>query len=239
VPARDTATAVDPGQLIAVLAPVLNRPERARPLADSLRSTSTARLVLLCSPGDRDEIAACRKVARHDSRIDVIVVGWQPGPGDYARKVNEGVRRTVEPWLLNAADDLLFHDGWDREALDVADRTGRRVIGTNDLCNRRVIRGRHSTHSLVHRSYIDEVGTVDRQGVMLHEGYRHNFCDDELVQTAIHRREFVMAARSHVQHLHPNCGHGDDDDTYRRGMEGFREDGRLARARRQVWRTRR
>ncbi len=222
-----------------MLAPVLGRPERAGPLHDSLRSTSTARLVFLCSPGDRKEIAACRKVARRDSSCDVIVVGWEPGPGDYARKVNEGVRMTVEPWLMNAADDLLFHPGWDREALRVADANGRRVIGTNDLCNPRVIRGRHSTHSLVHRTYIDEVGTVDRQGVMLHEGYRHNFCDDELVQTAIFRREFVMATRSHVQHLHPNCGQADDDDTYRLGMEGFRQDRQLARQRRSLWRRRR
>jgi hypothetical protein len=45
--------------------------------------------------------------------------------------------------------------------------------------------GRHSTHSLVTRDYVERFGTIDEAGVVLHEGYPHEFVDDEFVQTAM------------------------------------------------------
>ena len=46
------------------------------------------------------------------------------------------------------------------------------MVGTNDLTNKRTIRGRHSTHSLVTRDYAD-LGTIDGQPGPLFQGYHH------------------------------------------------------------------
>jgi len=201
------------------------------PIAQSLRATSTARLVFLCSPGDNGEVKACRAAARRYNRVDVHIVDWPAGDGDYARKINYGLTVTEEPWLFQAGDDLAFSDGWDRLTLQAAD-PGFRVVGTNDLGNPRVGQGRHSTHSLVSREYVETFGGSDEPGKMLHEGYRHNFVDDELVFVAMKRRTFVFAARAIVEHLHPHWGKGATDETYERGLAGFRADAILNRARR-------
>jgi hypothetical protein len=209
--------------------PVLGRPANAETVTASLRETSVARLLFLATRGDREQVRACDQAARRWEHVEVHT--FPPAArGDYARKINAGVRLTGEPWLLMAADDLRFRAGWQEAALDAAERTGCRVIGTDDRCNPRVMRGRHSTHSLVARSYIEEHGTADEPGKMLHEGYEHNFVDDELVQTAVIRREFVRSGAV-IEHLHPNCGGADDDDTYRLGLSGFHRDRQMFRQR--------
>lgn len=207
---------------VAILVPVLARPRNAAPLLEGLRATTEARVVFLVQKHDRRERMALERARFRYDNVDVVVVPFHHGHGDYARKINHGVDATTEEWLFQAADDLLFHQGWLEEALRMADETGRRVIGTNDMCNPRVMSGRHSTHTLVHRSYIEEVGTVDEPGRMLHEGYWHNFVDDELVVTAQYRREFVPAKQAYVQHLHPNCGKAEMDATYESGLNQAR-----------------
>lgn len=201
-----------------MLVPVLDRPERAAIVTASLRATTDAQLVFLVSPGDVGEREAIERVRRRERDVSMLVVRFPPGPGDYARKINLGVEVTSAEWLFQGADDLRFHDGWLDRALAAAE-DGHRVIGTNDLCNPRCISGRHSTHSLVHRSYVEGVGTVDEPGKMLCEQYGHNFCDDELVGTAQFRGEFRHARTSVVEHLHPNCGEIAMDATYVRGLE--------------------
>jgi hypothetical protein len=218
---------------VAVLVPVLARPQRAKPLADSLRETcgGHVRLIFLCTPGDDAEIKACRKVRWATTEV----VPFARGPGDYARKINYGVTITDEPWLFHGADDLRFHEAWLERAMETA-AAGFSVVGTNDLGNRSVLSGRHSTHSLVARSYIEEVGTVDEPGKMLHEGYRHNFCDTELVQAAQLRGQFKSAHRAVVEHLHPHWRKADMDATYQLGLADFAHDARLFHWRRQrVW----
>jgi hypothetical protein len=228
---------------IVVLVPVLDRPHRALPLAVSVRDSSDARVMFLCTPGDKAEIKACSKARKRVSNVEVVEVPFELGPGDYARKVNLGVLITDEPWLFQGADDLIFHSGWAEEALHTAARTGRRVIGTNDMGNRRVKAGRHSTHSLVARSYIEEIGTVDEPGKMLHEGYFHNFCDDELIQAATRRREFAMALSAKVEHLHwrwptlAGTPKAERDATYDRAEAEFHEDRMRYNRRRKFWGT--
>ena len=53
----------------------------------------------------------------------------------------------------------MFSPGWLDAAL-AHDGPGIGVIGTNDLHNPAVLRGLHSTHSLVKRTYADLGGSV-------------------------------------------------------------------------------
>src|SRR6188768_4569590 len=146
---------------------MLGRGHTAAPLARSVRDTAPdARVVFLVTTGDAAG-RACRKVRG----AETILVPFPRENGDYARKVNYGVSATDEPWVFQGACDLRFHPEWLTAALRAANTRRKRVVGTQDLGNRLVLRGRHSTHSLVARSYIEEIGTGDEPGKLLHEGY--------------------------------------------------------------------
>lgn len=217
---------------VLVAVPVLGRPERARQIAESVYDATTVpyRLLFLCSPGDEAQRAACERTG-----ADLLVVDWQPGKGDYARKINHAVAVSDEPWILMGADDLCFCPDWAENALACGDQTGAGVVGTQDWGNSRVMAWQHSTHPLVRRSYIVEHGTIDQQGLMLHEGYDHNFCDDELVATAKHRGEWTFCPEAEIPHLHPDWGKGEWDDTYVKGRKRFNDDAALYKKRSRLW----
>ncbi len=224
---------------VVVVVPVLNRPERVGPLADSFDASLVkvkARLLFVACSEDRGEVEALWAAG-----VDTLVIEGQRLPGDYARKINEGAAFTREPWLFLGADDLRFHRGWAEAALTVARETGKRVVGTADLGNPSVLRGRHSTHSLVARSYIEERGTIDQPGIVLHEGYDHQYVDNEFVETAKARDEWAFAGESVVEHLHPHWGKGEHDSTYALAVAQSRLDHRRFVRRRNLWieRTRR
>ena len=220
--------------MISILIPVLARPDNAAKVVDSIRWTTENDygIIFVCSPADYAEIAAVE-----DTNEEFIVCGWTPGPGDFARKTNLGFRLTEGEWVFLGADDLVFHEGWDAAALEVAAETGAAVIGTQDLCNPLVKRGRHSTHSLVHRDYIDsEGGTFDEEpGVVYAECYDHQSVDNELLIVAQDRGRWAFAERSVVEHLHPLTRRTSMDATYRKALANGREDYALFNSRRVVW----
>ena len=236
---------------IVILIPVLNRPERVAPLLQSIRSSGRYIRMMplfLVSPDDHRELQTIDcELAALDTDPDAddlpgfrLVVGWPPGPGDYARKINHGFRWACGPqtgsfeFAFLGADDLEFHPGWAERALAAHLETGACVIGTNDCGNAQVQSGRHSTHSLVHRDYL-ECGTVDEPGKILHEGYDHNWVDNEFVETARARGTFVAARDALVEHHHPFWGKAPQDDTYRKGRARFQSDLQLYRARVGLW----
>jgi hypothetical protein len=190
-------------------------------------------ILFVCSPNDWDERAACEATGE-----EVIVVTWEPGPGDFASKQNLAYKHTTAPHVLLGADDLEFEPGWDTAALAVADRTQAGVIGTQDDANPLVKRGRHSTHPLVSRRYIDQVGGTfsDGPGVVYHEGYRHQWVDTELCKAAMERGEWAFAHASVVRHLHPMYYRSTPmDDTYTKALEGASHDQALYRNRLADW----
>jgi hypothetical protein len=153
---------------------MLGRAHLVEGLVGNLRSVSVAPVTFLCSPNDRDVIVECNR-----SGEDVIVVDWQPGRADYAKKINLGFRRSREPWVFTGASDLVFHSDWESHAMLVARKTGAGVVGTQDTKNPSVRRGIQSTHSLVSREYVEEFGsaTYDESGVVYSEAYDHQFCN--------------------------------------------------------------
>lgn len=210
-----------------IIVPMLGRPQFVAPLLASLAGTDDCRILFVCSPGDDETIETCQR-----SGADTIIHDRPQGPGDYASKVNRAYRESVEPLLFLAAGDLRFHPGWLTAArAKLVGRIG--VVGTNDMGNPRVKAGQHSTHSLVSRRYAD-LGIIDGPGILF-EGYEHNWCDNELVETARHRRAWVFAANSRVEHLHPSWGKGPTDEIYRLGRDGFDRDRTIFRGRRRLW----
>lgn len=210
---------------VAILVPVLNRPAAVEPLLANIADATPEphRVIFIVDEHDEHERAAVTAAGGEELVVNA----------GYAAKINAATAATSEPYLFLGADDLRFHQGWLPEALRRM-RPNIGVVGTNDLGNRRVMAGRHATHSLVARWYA-QLGTIDQPGHILHEGYHHNFCDDELVATAKFRKAWAHARDSIVEHLHPNWGKGVDDETYQRGMRRFRKDRDLFLQRCSLW----
>lgn len=217
---------------VAVIVPVLRRPHRARPLADSLRAGTPEphRLVFVCTENDLEMVAACRATGAEVLTMPPATVG------DYARKVNHAAALAAEPFVFTGADDLHFHPGWLPAALEPMNDPRIGVVGTQDLCNGRTLRGEHATHFLVRRAYMLERGTVDEPGKIFHEGYPHEYVDDELVGTARARGAWAFASGSVVEHLHPAVGKAPMDALYEQQRARMRRGERLYLRRRRLWR---
>jgi len=188
--------------VISILIPVLARPQNAKPVVDSIRAHTTVEheIIFICSRGDVAQINAC-----YDTAASIVVTTWEAGPGDAAKKWNLGFAHSKGEVVFCAADDVEFTPGWDTEALRVAESTGASVIGTNDDANPLVKRGKHSTHTMVRRSYVEEHGlTWDNiPGLIYCEEYDHQSIDQELVYLARERGIWAFARNSVVKHNHP------------------------------------
>lgn len=210
--------------MIDILIPVLGRPTNAQTLADSVAVTSEPyRLIFICSPGDSGQIAACEQTG-----AEVWVVDWKPGKGDCARKLNWAFSKTDSEWVFQGADDIRFSHGWEHQALMLARKRDKAVIGTNDLHNPSVLRRLQSTHTLFRRDYIEsQGGTQDGSGLVFCELYDHQFIDTEFVETARRRQVWAFCRESIVEHLHPHWGLAEMDDTYIKAYRATNQDYRL------------
>jgi hypothetical protein len=220
---------------VAVLVPVLGRPEHAEPFMRSLRaSTGLARAYAILGPEETAEAYQAVEAAWKQAGANILhSEDGLPAAITFAEKVNAGYRQTSEPWLLLVGSDVRFHPGWWDHALAAAEGDRFSVIGTNDLGNPRVMAGEHATHPVVRRSYVDKVGASwDGPGIVAHEGFRHWFVDDEIVTAAKQRGVWTPALASRVEHLHPFFGKGEHDDVYELGQSYLDVDKALFEARR-------
>lgn len=228
---------------IAVIVPVAQR-DNARTFLSSLRdSLEPAQrhdvwVYLMADRHDREVIEAWSKAAGELYPSIIINKGiYEPFDGmatmgTFAQKANRGYRISDEPWLFVVGDDVRFHPGWLDHAMSKAGESTRSVIGTNDLGNPRVMSGEHATHFFVLRRYVDEQGaSFDGPGVLCHEGYRHWYVDDEIIELAKRRGQFAPCLDAVVEHLHPLFGKGEPDDVYRIGGAAAERDERLWAAR--------
>lgn len=208
--------------MLAILVPVLRRPQNVAPLLESIRATTEgARVLFICDPGDTAEQDA---IAAEGGEM------ISPG-GGYAAKIRAGVEVTSEALLFIGADDLRFEAGWLEAA--VGKMPAAQVVGVND-CIRRPHRPRHATHFLVTRAYTEQP-CIDGSPGPLSDAYSHSFVDDELIATATKRGVYAYAQRSRVRHLHPMVGTAGDDETYRAGRAQFRQDRRTFGRRAALW----
>lgn len=194
-----------------ILVPVLRRPWRVEPLLTNIRATTgRCRVLFIADQDDDDELEALDRAGADFTTV--------PPGTSYAAKINAGFAATDETIYFQAADDLVFYDGWYEAALRLLWHPCH-VVGTNDLGNPAVKRGAHSTHSLFTREYIEtRGGTMDMgPGVVMYPGYAHGYCDSEFVAVAKRRGVFKFAYDSVVEHLHPDWGKGEEDATYARG----------------------
>ena len=211
---------------LAVIVPVLWRPERVVPTIESVEAaTPNARLVFVVSARDRATQAAL---------ADTDYGGrWMGAIKDhYAYKINEAAELVRMPLLFLGADDLDYRPGWFDKAVAHMEQ-GAEVVGVNDLMDR-PRRRRHATHFLMTRDYAERPLPDGSRGPLF-EGYHHWYCDDELIARATADGVYAYAPDAHVEHLHYLNGKADDDDTYRRGRKHRRADRRTFTERSHLW----
>ena len=196
---------------VDIYVPVLGRPEQARPFMESLRA-STGLASVYAIAGDDDDLAAWRDAGAVGIRF----------PGTFARKVNHAFGKYgSSPWVLLVGSDVIFRPGWFDRALRAAgDRF--HLVGTNDLSD--LVRDL-AVHPLIRRSWIEEHGASwDGPGTVAHEGYGHNFVDNEWTAVARQAGVLTYAPDAVVEHMHPIFGKADEDDTYRKGYRTYDAD---------------
>lgn len=182
-----------------------------------------------------------REIRRSMAELDSVSIELlRPNRiGDYARKINRGYLVSSEPFLFLGADDLAFRPGWLAAGLAPFADPAIGVVGTQDLApTERARSGEHATHVLVRRRYVDELGTIDEPGKILHESYPHEYVDDELVGTAKARGAWHFAGDSVVEHLHPSWGKAPTDALYRDQARRMAIGRRIFERRRPLWTSR-
>jgi hypothetical protein len=217
---------------IVVLVPVYMRPHRVSALIHSFETSrpKDCSLLFIASKHDTEELDALNE---HTNMY--LVLPGKRGKGDWAKKINHGYRSTNAAWMLLGADDIHFKPGWDTCLRRAAKRSGKRVLGTNDLNPNHNPENIYSPHPLVARSYVDEHGTVDHHHQVVSEAYHHNYPDRELAATAIARNEWLFVPDAVVEHLHPGWTDTPVDHTYRLGAQHGTRDYNLYVRRHRMW----
>lgn len=199
----------------AVLVPVMRRPQNALPFMTSFNNSGAhARVTAITDPDDTETRnawinAGANVLVCHDGHT-------------FAKKVNYGFANTTEPWVLLVGDDVIFHPGWLKAAIQAAN-TRFHVVSTNDMARDDL--DALAPHPMIRRSYVIREGaSFDGPGVLAHDGYHHWFVDTEISKVALKRDVFVFAPDARIEHLHPIFDKGEWDPIYELGQSHCEED---------------
>jgi glycosyltransferase involved in cell wall biosynthesis len=216
---------------VAILVPTLGRARSLAPLLTNLRQTTTP-VYRVCFVVDTADVETREAIGEMAPNRDFCVVYRN---GTYPVKTNAGLMATDEPLVLPTADDVVFHAGWYEAALKHFE-AGADVVGTLDLTPA-TAKGKHATMPVLRRSYITDPGAAyGEPGKVFHPGYHHNFVETELWQLACHRGVAVFERESVIEHLHPDWGTREADETDGKGHgQGWDADKALFENRNSQW----
>ena len=200
--------------VLDVVVPVLWRPERLRPVAAAIAAATTVpyRLTFVADP---DDLATREELLEAGLRFLIAPPSPPWERATWSSKANLAYRELEPPapYLAIFGDDVKPHPEWAERVLAVfASDPEAGVVGTNDLCNPRVMAGRHATHPVISRAYVERHGgaTADGADPLFSEAYRHAYTDGELVYVAKARGAFRPCLAAVVEHLHPQRGFSSD-----------------------------
>lgn len=198
--------------MITILVPTYGRAERLKTVFRNIEDTTTTphEVIWVLEDDDEDSKKVCGQL-----QPSVTVINERKR--FYGGAINHGYKFAKGEYIFTGADDLRFGYHWDEEVLRVM-KGSVRVGGTNDLMHPWVPEGRHATHYLVDRRYIEEVGGVPDEppGTFMPEAYDGLFTDAEFVMIAKSRGAFAPCLSSVVEHLNFAGGRSAFDTTYRK-----------------------
>lgn len=212
---------------VGILIPTYRRPHKVAEITQNILDTTRSGTVYFCC--EEDDLETIKTV--EDTPHANLVINNRTR--SYSGAINSGVMESCEPYVFAGADDLYFHPGWFELAMDMM--VGEiKVVGTNDLANPEVLAGSHATHFLVDGMYACK-GVIDHPGIMLFEGYDHNWTDREFILTAQKRGVYAHCHESIVEHKHWAWNKAPLDDTYNRGIRSEAADRETFISRQHLW----
>ncbi len=206
--------------MISVLIPSTGRPTHLENTLDSLyHSTNSRSLIELVLVVEKDPTST--KVAReYLDRFGRVIIDCDTSRTDYQGSPaawDRALSLCTGEFIVFAADDLTFHDGWLQEALKVMeewfDKNGG-LVGFNDG----IWDGLElSTHYLMSRWFVVNI----LGGRISWPCYVHSFNDLETNDRAKDARRHAWAPRAAVTHNHWFVGTREQDDTDKRALKGY------------------
>lgn len=226
---------------ILILIPTLHRLGKLRPLAENIRDATESGYTTVLITEAEDEASCMEAAALEDEGLVVAVINNRKAC--YAGAMNAGYDAAVSDGIafthvLQGADDLLFHPGWDKPALTLMEtRPDVQIAGTNDMHEPGCLAGKWASHYLISRRYIDETGSVIDQppGIVLCEAYEHAGCLSEFYWTIATRGAWAPCLDSIVEHRHHDYGLSVRDDTYEKQPRFEAADNKIFSSRQHLW----
>lgn len=215
--------------MIDVIIPTKGRYHKIPSICENLENTTDGeyKLTFVIEDDDEDTERVCEQ-HKNIYHFDIIKGKF----GSPAKAVNEGFRKTSEPYFIFGNDDFKFHPHWDTKALSKM-TDGISVVAINDGDPRG--EPQWGTITLSRRSYVNDYGGTEHKGEVFHEGYSHNFVDTEFWERAASRGVTAIAKDSLIEHLHPAFGKGTGDGGYEKSGNTMNDDMMIYVRRRNEW----
>jgi glycosyltransferase involved in cell wall biosynthesis len=197
---------------IAVVVPTKGRSRKLFPLLWNIARTTPAGVFHVYFVVNQDDELSLHTVQAMRGPVTLVTTDKH----GYPKAVNVGVAASDEPLVAIVNDDVQFHYGW-WDALRMVLTPNVSVVAPNDL-SPHTENGDACTQPIVRRDYINlHGGSWGEPGKAMHEEYIHNFSETELWQLACFRGVAAFARNCVIEHVHPNWGKAEVDDTYTNG----------------------
>jgi hypothetical protein len=209
---------------VAIFIPTLYRSHNIARVTQSIIDTTNVpyEIYFMCPEDDFETIA----------EIEKFGCKYWTDTGDmrFVKRIQFMYEHTDEEWFLTGADDIVFQHGWFDAALEYMEYFS--VISFHDECNP----NQPGTNFLIRRSYIEESsGVIDSPNTVFYQNYFHNFCDNELINTAASRYQFVQC-EGILTHYHPTIEKANWDGVYMTAQMYMNDDAHLYNSRQRLWR---
>lgn len=182
--------------MIAILIPTVGRPDRVKKIVKMIKAnTQTPHTIyMITEPEDQATIDQIRETTAK------LVLN--KAPHTYVAAINLGYKLSTEEHIFCGSDDIEFTEGWDIKMLKVFQANPEiGFVGAWDSW-KITQTGKHASHFMVSRSYIQEFGGVeDEKNTIYSSQYQHFNCDIETEQVAMKRGKFQMSDAV-IEHHH-------------------------------------
>jgi len=213
-------------KLLTVAIPILNRPEKIKKVYDyfSERTGGLEEIVFL---PDESDVASISLLDELGYNYLISPKSNKFGIQTYASKINYAFLNSNLEFFMYSADDVIPQPGWFSVLLnEFRNNKNLGVLVPNDNLTLAVQEGRGAPHAVVRRNYVNKFkgASFPGSGILMHDGYRHAFCDTELMETAKKRNAFLYVPESVVVHDRPPLGDENNDEVYNLGLKTWKED---------------
>lgn len=205
--------------MISVIMPTLNRPKRLQDCIMSLRSSmdfkSNCELIVIIDSNDYETISVLKVF--HISFL-TMVPGVTP-----VEKWNYGLLHAKQPWIMLAADDIVFSGDWINRSLNTPNRG---FLGFHDEVSE-FDKG-FMPHYMATREWLKTY----QNGVLCVPHYKHWGPDLEICARAIRSKTYAVSTAS-IRHKHVFFDTQFADSTYDKAKPHYQNDVKMFYTRRE------